>query len=251
MVEVTDEEVIVVALAENLNRTDFTDYEKGLLFKKLRDDYGWSLQKIAKSMGKSSSFVSQHIAMLNLFDESSGLNAEKVKILHELSEGHARFIRRLPSEKDRLEVSRMVILGHFGVRETQRMVSRIINGKSRKSKSEITKRKTAELNAIVETIKLAYERESFSEIARLRHEKNFTLFDDVPPFERLNYKMSLRHTEHVSETMKNVRILTDGIDVSLFRNFAVVSFYLKVLFKVVREDISIDIKGVTGSFERV
>jgi ParB family transcriptional regulator, chromosome partitioning protein len=37
--DASDEDVIILSIAENLNRKDFTDFEKAQLFKKLRDQH--------------------------------------------------------------------------------------------------------------------------------------------------------------------------------------------------------------------
>lgn len=227
IVNVSDNDMIVLALAENISRSDFTDFEKALLLKKLHEEQGWRLGKIAESLGKSVSYVSQHISMLSLFGEQLIPDSESFKILTRLSEGHARIIARLPLIRDRIEVARFVVIGGLGVRETQRLVSQNLSGAKKKLRKTTTKKKVTELHLMVAKLISAYEREAFSEVVEVRHKTKFSLFDDIPPFERLNYNTSLLHTTQISRTMKNVKILVDGVEVNVFRDFGVVSFYLR------------------------
>lgn len=230
VVSASNDDMVVLALAENVNRTDFTDYEKGKLFHELNVIHGWSIQKIAASLGKSISYVSQHIAMLDLFADANGgsdAESEATRILNLLSERHARTLLRLPKIKDRLEISRLIILANLSVRETERLIGRLLTANSRETRKRIGELRSRRLHSIVEKVISAYSRKSFSEIAAFRHPVHFSLFDDIPPFERLNYKTTLLHTSQLMENMTNVKILVDGVEIKAFHSFGLVSFYIR------------------------
>src|SRR5579862_152454 len=64
VVPISNERMILNALAENQERNGFSDYEVGLILKRLREQFGKSIAEIACGVGKSPSYVSQHIAMI-------------------------------------------------------------------------------------------------------------------------------------------------------------------------------------------
>ncbi len=230
VVSASNDEMVVLALAENLNRADFTDYEKGKLFHELSDSHGWSYQKIAGSLGKSVSYVSQHVAMLELFSSVNSevqSDCETTRILNQLTERHARALMRLPKMKDRLEISRLVVLANLSVRETERLIGRLLSSERKASTKRIKEMRSERLHSIIEKMISAYSRKSFSEIAAFRHPTHFSFFDDIPPFERLNYKTTLLHTSQLMEDMTNVKILVDGVEINTFHSFGLASFYIR------------------------
>ncbi|MDA4130675.1 MAG: nuclear transport factor 2 family protein, partial [Thaumarchaeota archaeon] len=125
------------------------------------------------------------------------------------------------------EAARLVVLAKLGVRETDRYVSRsLMNGK-KISVSKDTGKKKVELNAIIDKLVRDYESKSFMEIAKLRHESKFSLFDDIPPFERLDYWHTISHVAGILDKMEDIRVLIDGLQINTFRNFAILTFYMR------------------------
>jgi ParB/RepB/Spo0J family partition protein len=64
----TDAEVAVVALVENLQRQDMTYLEEAHAFQRLHVDLGFSTQEIADKVGKTQRFVQQRLQLLELTD---------------------------------------------------------------------------------------------------------------------------------------------------------------------------------------
>jgi ParB/RepB/Spo0J family partition protein len=226
----SDEEMVSHALVENVSREGFCDFEKAKLLHKLKREYGWTNERLARSLGKSLSYVTQHLLMLKLLVEDlSELEAdeEKARIMNSLTEHHARILSRLPNFKDRKEAAKLVVLAKLGVRETDRLVSRTLMNGKKLSASKNSTRKKMELQSIIDKLVRAYESKSFMEIAKLRHESKFSLFDDIPPFERLDYWHTISHVAGIFDKMKDIRVLIDGLQINTFRNFAILTFYLR------------------------
>ena len=59
--------MLQMAIVENLQRQDASDYEKGLLFRKLSEEFHLTYEEIGGLIGKSKQLVSNHIAMTELF----------------------------------------------------------------------------------------------------------------------------------------------------------------------------------------
>jgi len=116
--EVTDTELLEMALIENLNRQDLNPIEEADAFARLANDFGLTQEKIAKRMGKSRESVANTMRLLKL--------PRRVKediIGGKLTMGHARALLGLNLEKD-IEVLRQEILRHaWNVRQTEAKVS--------------------------------------------------------------------------------------------------------------------------------
>ncbi len=65
MVEANDWEKVSMALSENLDRKNFSDYEIALLVDRLHALSGQTYGEIAALINRSNAFVSQHISMLD------------------------------------------------------------------------------------------------------------------------------------------------------------------------------------------
>lgn len=57
----SDEEAFLDRASENLQREDWSDYEKGRCFKFLMEKFGWTQEQLAKKINKRQQFVSRHI----------------------------------------------------------------------------------------------------------------------------------------------------------------------------------------------
>lgn len=67
VVHLNEMQTFEVSLIENIQRKSFTPLEEANAFKMYVDDYGWgSISQLASKMGKSSSYVTKRIALLNL-----------------------------------------------------------------------------------------------------------------------------------------------------------------------------------------
>jgi len=62
--ELTDEQVMLQGLAENVQRDDLTDTEKGRAFIRLRDDFGMSLRQIGRELGIDIAEVSRCVILV-------------------------------------------------------------------------------------------------------------------------------------------------------------------------------------------
>lgn len=65
---VTDREALVLALVENIQREDLNAIEEAQSFKKLVEEFNFSQEDVAKSVGKDRSTVSNLIRLLKLPD---------------------------------------------------------------------------------------------------------------------------------------------------------------------------------------
>lgn len=144
----SDDDAMVIALLENIQREDLNVMEEAEAMASLCKHMSLTHEELAKKVGKSRSSVSNAIRLIEL--------NEKVKELlkrGDLEMGHARALLSL--SKDLQEnVSLMVVQKGLTVRETESLVSKILNPLKPKEKkvdpeiSEFTNSLTTKLNGL-------------------------------------------------------------------------------------------------------
>jgi len=101
VVDLSDEEVILAQWEENEARRDFTDYERALKLRQMLESFGCSKEELAQRLGRSRSWVANHLRLLELEGNVSR------ETLYKLFEGQARAILSAP-ENVRARVCRWV-----------------------------------------------------------------------------------------------------------------------------------------------
>lgn len=124
------QEMLEIALIENIQRKDLNPLEEAYAFKQMIDEFGTSQDDIAKKVGINRVTVTNKIRLLNL--------PEKVKedILNEkLSEGHARALLGIKDETSLVAAADLVAKREMNVRETEALVRKINYGKDTTTKT--------------------------------------------------------------------------------------------------------------------
>ena len=124
VVTASEEEMLIMALIENLERKDFTAYEKARIFYRLNTEFKRSYEEIARIIGRSKAYVAQHIAMLELFTEEQTKDPEVIRLLQSLTERQARILLRLKDPEERLAMARIIVNENLCVREIEKLVGR-------------------------------------------------------------------------------------------------------------------------------
>ena len=139
----SDKEVLEVALVENLQRQDLSPLEEAEGYQKLIDEFGHTQEILAKVVGKSRSHVANTLRLLNLPDE-----VKKMLQKGELSSGHAR---ALLNSENMLELANEVIKKGLNVRQTENLVKNPVNHSPIKKTKE-TPEKEADLIALEQSL---------------------------------------------------------------------------------------------------
>lgn len=114
-----------LAIIENLQREDLNAMERSRAFKKLADNFKLKHHEIAARIGKSREYVSNTIRLLGLPEEIQNGLAKG-----EVSEGHCRVILSLDGRlEEQMAIYNDVVARRMNVRQTERMVRNIVNGK--------------------------------------------------------------------------------------------------------------------------
>lgn len=144
--ELTDSEVLEIALIENLLRENLTPIEEATAYQKLMDSFSHTQEKVAEVVGKSRSYVANTLRLLTL--------PEKIKELvsaGKLSAGHARCLVGIDNAE---ELADKIISKDLSVRETEELVANQKKQKTKTNKEE-SSANSADLQQIEESLKKA------------------------------------------------------------------------------------------------
>lgn len=122
--EYTKQEVMEIALIENIQRKDLNPIEEALAYKSLVDEYNLKQDELAKRVSKSRAAIANSMRLLRLADE-----VQNMLINEEISMGHARALLALDQEDLQLEAARSIVERGLSVRETEKLVKSILNPK--------------------------------------------------------------------------------------------------------------------------
>jgi ParB family chromosome partitioning protein len=134
--EKSPQDMLELALIENIQRQDLNPLEEATAFKQLQDEFNLTQDAIAKKVGLSRVAVTNKIRLLGLPQEV------KEAVLNEkLSEGHARALLGLSDKTSLVAAASIVLRRELSVRETELMVRKINYGRGsmKKSGAELTK----------------------------------------------------------------------------------------------------------------
>ncbi len=121
----SDEDAVKIALTENVQREDLSDYEKAKIIEHIHTKYGKTYEEIASMIGKSRQWVTNHVSMLNLFPPTMSAEHPEVKsILDRLPEHHARILAKVKDLDERFYLVKLTVEEGLCVRELEKLVGR-------------------------------------------------------------------------------------------------------------------------------
>ena len=118
--DVSDREVLELALVENLQREDLNPIEEATAYEQLIEDFGLTHEEISKRIGKERSTITNQLRLLKLPDE-----VKQSLIRGEITSGHARAILSLQSYSKSKEVLESIKREKLSVRKTEKLVQRL------------------------------------------------------------------------------------------------------------------------------
>ena len=112
--EASSQQILEMALVENLQRTDLNPLEEAQAFRRLAHEFGLTQEAIAARVGKSRAAVANVLRLLSLDDELKASLARG-----EIAEGHARALLAIDDDAHRRRAWRQVVEKGLSVRETE------------------------------------------------------------------------------------------------------------------------------------
>lgn len=121
--ETTPQQMLELAIVENIQRADLNPLEEAQAFAQLMEEFGLTQEAVAERVGKSRTAVANTIRLLNLPAE-----VKKALATGEISEGHARALLSLKKEREQLNTLATVIKRELNVRQTEALVRQLLEG---------------------------------------------------------------------------------------------------------------------------
>jgi ParB family chromosome partitioning protein len=112
--DVDPQELVELALIENIQREDLTPLEEARAYQRLMDEYTYTQEETAKRVGKSRAAVANSVRLL-------GLPAVVQELIETgvLSEGHGRALLAMPTAAAQIQLAQKVARKGLSVRETE------------------------------------------------------------------------------------------------------------------------------------
>ncbi len=122
--EASPQEMLELALIENIQRQDLNAMEEAHAYRQLSEDFGLTHALIAKKVGFSRVAVTNKMRLLKLPD-----SVKEQVLKGDLTEGHARTLLGLTDPTALQSAANLVVKRNMSVRETEALVRKINYGK--------------------------------------------------------------------------------------------------------------------------
>lgn len=117
--EVPDDNLLEIALIENIQRENLNPIEEAQAYKKLIETVGLTQESLASRVGRDRSYITNYLRLLRLPDDVQQLVKDG-----RLSTGHARSLLALSEVDLQRRVARQIIDGGLSVRATEQLVQK-------------------------------------------------------------------------------------------------------------------------------
>lgn len=137
----TKQEVMEMALVENIQREDLNAIEIALSLKALIEECNITQEKMSERIGKSRSTITNHLRLLKLPAEVQlALRNNKISM------GHARSLIGLEDEQVQINLVKDIIEKDLSVRQVEQIVNRLKEEEKPQTKNKTTKKTLPEFH---------------------------------------------------------------------------------------------------------
>ena len=143
--ELTDEENMLLAIIENMQREDLNPIEEAEGISQMIDTYGLTQEQVSKSVGKSRPYITNSLRLLKLPEEIRKYVADGL-----LSSGHARAIVSAGSIARQMEIAEAAVKNGLSVRQIEKMAQEKKSSAGSKAKP---RQKNADVKRVEDDLK--------------------------------------------------------------------------------------------------
>jgi ParB family chromosome partitioning protein len=115
--EYNDNELLEVALIENLQRENLNPLEEAEAYKRLIEEYGLTQEQISKIIGKSRPSIANSLRLNKLHDDIKKMLRDDL-----ISEGHARAILSVEDPDKQIKIAEAIVSKGLSVRDAEKLV---------------------------------------------------------------------------------------------------------------------------------
>ena len=130
IVDFTDEQMMEIAMLENIQREDLSVIEEAIGYQNMVTKLNYTQEELAKRVGKSREHIANTLRLLKLPSA-----VQKMVMDNELSMGHVRALLSLP-EKDILLVAKKAASEGMSVRAVEALVKQLLNKEPKQPKKK-------------------------------------------------------------------------------------------------------------------
>ncbi|MBR6791466.1 MAG: ParB/RepB/Spo0J family partition protein [Oscillospiraceae bacterium] len=134
--DMSETEVLELALIENLQREDLNPLEEAAGYQELMTTYGLTQEQVSKRVGKSRSAVANALRVLNLPEQ-----VRPLVVNGELTMGHARALLGVPDVEEMIRLAKLAAEKGLSVREVERLAAKLkaaaVSGTGEEKKTEL------------------------------------------------------------------------------------------------------------------
>ncbi|MBP5529729.1 MAG: ParB/RepB/Spo0J family partition protein [Lachnospiraceae bacterium] len=127
--DLTEQEIVEIALIENIQREDLNPIEEAQAYKRLIDDFHLKQDEVAEKVSKSRTAITNTMRLLKLCPD-----VQQMVIDEMISEGHARALLGIENAQVQTELAQQAFDQKMSVREIEKLVRNI--GKEKKDKAK-------------------------------------------------------------------------------------------------------------------
>ena len=122
------EDILELALIENIQRENLNGLEEAISYRALMDEFGYTQEQLAKKMGKSRPYIANSLRLLSLAPQYQKMVRDGV-----LSPGHARAILSLASAKEQKQLAEAIVKHHLSVRQAEQWAKDVKEAKEKRN----------------------------------------------------------------------------------------------------------------------
>ena len=130
--KLTEQEIMEISLIENIQRENLNPIEEALAYKKLINEFNLKQDEVAERVSKSITAVTNAMRLLKLNDK-----VQQMVIDEMLTTGHARALLAIEDENMQHTVAQQIFDEKLSVRDTEKLVKNIQNGKKAAKEKEV------------------------------------------------------------------------------------------------------------------
>ena len=152
--EYTDQQILEIGLIENIQRENLNPIEEAQAYQKLINEFHLKQDDVAERVSKSRTAITNIMRLLKLSEP-----VQEMVIDEKLTNGHARALLSIENEDIQYDTACKVFDERLSVRETEKLVKKIINNLNNPKKNDETAIVTEDLSFLYSDIeeKLKYK----------------------------------------------------------------------------------------------
>lgn len=126
------EQIVEIALIENIQREDLNPIEEAKAYKQLIDEFSLKQDEVADKVSKSRTAITNALRLLKLDERVQNMVIEEC-----ISSGHARTLLAIENKEEQYDIACTVFDQKLSVRETEKLIKKLNNKETPKKKIEL------------------------------------------------------------------------------------------------------------------